>query len=103
MSFLVKGDYFETCSCDVSCPCIWLQPATQDACDLLLAWHVTKGQKDGVDLSDLNAVMAVNTPKSMTDGNWKVALYLDDRATPEQSGALGAKCRRAPRRPRPAD
>ena len=37
MSFLVKGDYFETCSCDVSCPCIWLQPATRDACDLLLA------------------------------------------------------------------
>jgi hypothetical protein len=26
----------------------------------------------------------------MTDGGWKVALYLDDRATPEQSEALGA-------------
>jgi hypothetical protein len=90
MGFLVKGDYFETCSCDVSCPCIWLGPATQDACDLLLAWHVTQGQKDGVDVSDLNAVMAVNTPRQMTDGNWKVALYLDDRATPEQSEALGA-------------
>jgi hypothetical protein len=57
---------------------------------LLLAWHVRQGQKDGVDVSDLNAVMAVNTPKQMTDGNWKVALYLDDRATPEQSEALGA-------------
>jgi hypothetical protein len=90
MSFLVKGDYFEACSCDVSCPCIWLGPATQDACDLLLAWHVTEGDKDGVDLSGLNAVMAVHTPKQMTDGNWKVALYLDDRATPEQSEALGA-------------
>lgn len=90
MSFSVKGDYFETCSCDVSCPCVWLGPATQDACDLLLAWHVTQGQKDGVDVSGLNAVMAVHTPKQMTDGNWKVALYLDDRATPEQSEALGA-------------
>jgi len=90
MGFLVTGDYFETCSCDVSCPCIWLRPATQDACDVLLAWHVRQGQKDGVDVSDLNAVMAVNTPKQMTDGNWKVALYLDDRATPEQSEALGA-------------
>ncbi len=90
MGFSVKGDYFEACSCDVSCPCIWLGPATQEACDLLLAWHVTEGQKDGVDLSGLNAVMAVHTPKQMTDGNWKVALYLDDRATPEQSEALGA-------------
>lgn len=90
MSFSVKGDYFETCSCDVSCSCIWLRPATQEACDLMLAWHVTDGQKDGVDLSGLNAVMAVRTPKQMTDGTWRVALYLDDRATPEQSEALGA-------------
>jgi hypothetical protein len=90
MSFSVKGDYFEACNCDVSCPCIWLGPATQEACDVLLAWHVTEGQRDGVDVSGLNAVMAVHTPKQMTDGNWKVALYLDDRATPEQSEALGA-------------
>jgi hypothetical protein len=34
--------------------------------------------------------MAVHTPKQMTEGNWKVALYLDDRATPEQSEALGS-------------
>jgi hypothetical protein len=90
MSFSVEGDYFETCTCDVSCPCIWLKPADKDACDLMLAWHVTAGQKDGVDLSGLSAVMAVHSPKQMTDGGWKVALYLDDRATPEQSEALGA-------------
>lgn len=90
MGFSVKGDYFETCNCEISCNCIWLGSATGDACDVLLAWHVTEGQKDGVDVSGLNAVMAVHTPKKMTDGNWKVALYLDDRATPEQSAALGA-------------
>jgi hypothetical protein len=38
----------------------------------------------------MNAVLAVHSPKQMTDGGWKVALYLDDRATPEQSEALGA-------------
>lgn len=90
MSFSVKGDYFEACTCDVSCPCIWLKPATGDDCDVLLAWHVTEGQKDGVDLSGLNAVMAVRSPKTMTDGGWKLALYLDDRASAEQSEALGA-------------
>lgn len=90
MSFSVEGDYFETCTCDVSCPCIWLKPADRDACDVTLAWHVSKGEKDGVDLSGMNAVMALHSPKQMTDGGWKVALYLDDRATPEQSEALGA-------------
>ncbi|MGI8491431.1 MAG: DUF1326 domain-containing protein [Acidimicrobiales bacterium] len=90
MGFSVKGDYFEACNCDVSCPCIWLAPATQEACDLLLAWHVDTGEMDGVDLAGLNAVMAVHTPKQMTDGNWKVALYLDERSSPEQSEAMTA-------------
>jgi hypothetical protein len=90
MTFSVKGEYFEACTCDVSCPCVWLQPATQDKCDVLLAWHVTEGQKDGVDLAGLNAVLAVRSPKQMTDGGWKVALYLDNRADAEQSEALGA-------------
>lgn len=90
MSFSVEGDYFETCNCGVSCPCIWLKPADNDSCDVMFAWHVKTGVKDGVDLSGLNAVMAVKTPKQMTDGNWKVALYLDDKATAAQSEALGA-------------
>jgi hypothetical protein len=90
VTFSVEGDYFEVCNCDVSCNCVWLGAATNDNCDVLLAWHVTRGSKDGVDLSGLNAVMAVRSPKRMTDGGWKVALYLDDRASAEQSEALGA-------------
>ena len=90
MSFSVEGNYFEVCSCDVSCNCVWLGEATREGCDVLLAWHVSSGSKDGVDLSGLNAVMAVRSPKRMTDGGWKVALYLDDRASTEQADALGA-------------
>ncbi|MEA2522200.1 MAG: hypothetical protein QOI81_1846 [Actinomycetota bacterium] len=90
MSFSVEGDYFETCNCTVSCPCIWLRPADNENCDVMLAWHVKNGNKDGVDLAGMSSVMVVHSPKQMTDGNWKVALYTDDRATPEQSEALGA-------------
>ncbi|HEY1332409.1 MAG TPA: DUF1326 domain-containing protein [Actinomycetota bacterium] len=90
MAFSVQGDYFETCTCDVSCNCIWLGPATQDTCDVMLAWHVAEGSKDGVDLAGLNAVLAVHSPKQMTDGGWQVALYLDDRASAEQADAMGA-------------
>jgi hypothetical protein len=90
MAFSVEGKYFEACSCEVSCPCIWLRPATEDACDVFFAWHITRGEKDGVDLSGLNAALAVHTQKQMTDGNWKVALYLDDTADAGQAEALGA-------------
>ncbi len=47
MSFSVEGDYFEVCNCDVSCNCVWLGTATQDNCDVLLAWHVTTGGAGG--------------------------------------------------------
>ena len=43
MSFVVEGDYLEACNCDVSCNCVWLGSATQDHCDVLLAWHVSNG------------------------------------------------------------
>jgi hypothetical protein len=65
--------------------------ATNDNCDVLLAWHVTSGSKDGVDLSGLNAVMAVHSPKRMTDGGWKVALYLDD-VPPRSSPKRWVRC-----------
>lgn len=90
MPYRVEGEYFESCNCEVSCPCIFLGPATEDRCILFLAWRVTSGEKDGVDLSGLSAVLAVDSPKRMTDGGWRVALYLDERATPEQAEALRA-------------
>jgi hypothetical protein len=88
--FRVAGDYFESCSCDVSCNCIFLGLATQDHCDVVIGWHITDGQQDDIDLRGLNAAMVIRSPKRMLDGNWKVALYLDDRANEAQSQALGA-------------
>jgi len=88
--FRVAGDYFESCSCDVSCNCIFLGLATQDHCDVVIGWHITDGQKEQVNLEGLNAAMVIRSPKRMLDGNWQVALYLDDRADQSQADALGA-------------
>ncbi len=90
MPFRVAGDYFESCSCDVSCNCIFLGLATQDHCDVVIGWHITDGQKEQVNLEGLNAAMVIRSPKRMLDGNWQVALYLDDRADQSQADALGA-------------
>jgi len=88
MGFSVEGDYFETCSCDVSCDCIFLGPATLDHCDVAIGWHITRGNSDGVDLAGLNAAMFVRSGKRMLDGNWQVALYYDERADTRQAEAL---------------
>lgn len=90
MGYRIEGDYFEACTCRASCPCIMLSPATEDTCDAVLVWHITGGEKDGVDLSGLNAVMALRAAKQMIEGNWGVAIYLDDRATAAQEDALRA-------------
>lgn len=90
MSYQVQGDYFESCSCRVSCPCIFLAPATEEACDVLFAWHIRGGKMDGVDLEGLNVALAAHSPRNMTEGGWKVALYIDERAKPDQAKALGA-------------
>jgi hypothetical protein len=74
----------------VSCNCIFLGLATQDHCDVVIGWHITDGQQDDVDLRGLNAAMVIRAPKRMLDGNWQVGLYLDERANPAQSQALGA-------------
>jgi hypothetical protein len=90
MTYQVEGDYFEACTCQASCPCIMLSPATEETCDLVLAWHIQRGSKDDTALEGLNVVMAVRSPRQMTDGNWTAALYLDDRADPAQTEALQA-------------
>ena len=88
MGYRIAGDYFEACTCEASCPCIMLSPATEDTCDLVLAWHIRRGAKDGVDLVGVSAVMAVRSPKLMTDGAWRVALYIDGSASEPQRSAL---------------
>jgi hypothetical protein len=88
MKFSVEGDYFELCSCDVSCNCIYMRPATHDHCDVFIGWRVTRGMMGKVDLAGLCAAMSIHSGKNMLDGGWKVALYVDERASDPQLEAL---------------
>jgi hypothetical protein len=84
----LAGTYFETCNCDVACPCVFLSPPSRGDCTVLVGWHVDRGQFGAVGLDNLNVALAVRSPGNMIQGNWQAALYVDDRATPEQKDAL---------------
>ena len=86
----LAGAYFESCNCAVACPCIFLTPPNSDDgdCKALLAWDIKTGNFDGTDLTGLKVALAVNCPGNMIDGNWKVALYIDDKASEQQNSAL---------------
>lgn len=85
----LKGKYFESCNCDLVCPCIFLRPPTQGFCEAFVGWHVEKGHLDGTSLDDLNVAAWLHSPGQLTDGGWRLALYIDERATQEQTEALG--------------
>jgi hypothetical protein len=88
MSWNLKGTYFETCNCNVACPCVFLSPPSEGECRVLVAWHVDQGQDDQTDLSGLNVAMAITAPGTMVETKWRAALYLDERASDRQKQAL---------------
>ena len=84
----LKGSYFETCNCETSCPCIWLQPPSEGDCKLLVGWHIDSGHSDGQSLDGLNVALACYSAGNMKDGGWQAALYIDERATDTQFEAI---------------
>lgn len=90
MSWNVSGSYFEACNCEAICPCIVLSPPTTGECTAVVGWHIDDGTFEGLDISDLNVALAVHAPGHMATTMWRAAVYLDDRATEEQTAALGS-------------
>ena len=92
MAWRLDGTYFESCSCDAVCPCTWsalTAKATLDRCRALLAYHVESGEIDGLDVSGLSFALFLDTPPVMSEGNWRVGVYLDDAASDRQAEHVG--------------
>jgi hypothetical protein len=92
MAWKLNGTYFENCSCDVPCPCTvsFSLGADYDRCEVLLAFNIESGEVDGVEVAGLTVAVVADTPKVMTDGNWRLGLILDEAASDEQAEKLGA-------------
>jgi hypothetical protein len=57
-------------------------------CDGVLAWHFDEGTIDGVDVSGRTFVILTHIPGNILKGNWKIRVYIDDKATTAQRDAL---------------
>lgn len=92
MSWKLEGSYFESCSCDVICPCTasFALGATHDYCRVTLVFGVDEGEVDGVDVSGLTVAAVADTPKVMSEGNWRLGVFIDAAASDEQAEKLGA-------------
>jgi len=90
MAWNLKGSYAETCSCELMCPCnlTFDHGATYDFCRATLAFAIREGEVDGTDVAGRRVVAIIDTPKVMTDGNWRLGMFVDDQASDEQFDKL---------------
>jgi hypothetical protein len=92
-NWTLEGEYFESCNCEVLCPCILSASQarpTEGHCDVVLAFHVNRGNYGKTDISGLNAVQALITPGPMAQGGGTLSVYVDSKCNAEQRAALEA-------------
>jgi hypothetical protein len=92
LAWKIDGHYFENCSCEVPCPCTVSLDlgADYDRCQVLLVFHVDSGEVEGVDVGGLTVAAVGDTPQVMSEGNWRLGVLIDDKASDEQAEKLGA-------------
>lgn len=80
----IKGELFLNCNCTVFCPCVvslGQHPPTEGYCQTWMAIAIDEGHFEGESLAGINVALLVDIPGRMSEGNWKVAVYVDDSAS----------------------
>src|SRR5262245_38127684 len=90
MSWNLTGSYVETCSCELMCPCnmSMAHGATYDFCRVTLVFNIREGQIDGTQIGGMKVAVIAETPKVMTQGNWRLGVFVDENATDLQFDRL---------------
>jgi hypothetical protein len=91
VAWKIAGSYFETCSCDVVCPCTasLALGATHDRCKVVLVFNIHSGEVEGTDVGGVTVAAVVDTPKVMSEGNWRLGVFIDAAASDDQAAKLG--------------
>jgi hypothetical protein len=92
VAWSLKGSYIETCSCDLFCPCdlSFDKGATNDYCRVTLVFNIKEGEIEGTEVGGIKVAAVAETPKVMADGNWRLGVFVDERASDEQFEKLTA-------------
>jgi hypothetical protein len=88
MAYHLEGRLLEVCDCRVLCPCRIGEDPDNGTCDSVLAYHFDAGMIDGVDVTGRTIAMVSHIPGNVLNGNFRVALYLDEGTSDPQQEAL---------------
>lgn len=94
-SWAISGTYLESCNCDAICPCRSVGGrkggrSTYGVCMGALSWEIEQGGTDEISLEGVRAVLALRYDDDEPGSPWDFALYVDDRAEPEQRDLLSS-------------
>jgi hypothetical protein len=88
MGYQLEGKILEVCDCNVLCPCWIGEDPDNGTCDAVLAYHIDKGMIEGTDVSGLTIGLFGHIPGNVLQGNWQIVVFMDDKASPQQEGAI---------------
>ena len=88
MAYNLEGRLLEVCTCKILCPCWVGEDPDFGTCDGVLAWHFDKGTIDNVDVAGRTFVILAHIPGNILKGNWRIRVYIDDKASAQQKDAL---------------
>lgn len=97
MAWRLTGQLIESCSCNMFCPCWFLNPDVmimdQGWCDSAIALRVAEGNSEGVNLGGRTVILGIDFPgPKMFDGNGTLRVYVDEGASADQVRELEAIC-----------
>lgn len=78
----------EACNCSPGCNCQFTGVPDKGPCEALIGGEVREGNCGDVALAGVRYVIAFIYPGAIHLGGGQVALFIDDRATPAQAGAI---------------
>jgi len=88
-TYVLQGTLLEACSCRTLCRCWIGEDPDGGACDAFNAYHIDKGEINGVDVSGLTYVQVVKIPGNvLVPKSWQRVTYVDGRATAAQKKAI---------------
>ena len=85
----LKGDWFDTCKCNIPCPCYFAQPPTYGDCEGVMAWHIRERQYGDITLSGLNVIaLGAFEGNAWAGAKVTIGIFIDERANDSQREAL---------------
>jgi hypothetical protein len=86
----ITGDWFDVCKCNIPCPCEFAQAPSYGDCDVVLAYHISKGDYGDTQLDGLSVLAIGYFKGNIWAGDTKatISIFFDEKANEEQKKAL---------------